>query len=911
MASPQMERLALTPKTPVTTLSTATFNVSESGGRVLRTPLTDEAIWKRLKEAGFDEESIKRRDKAALISNLARLQAEKYDIEHHMGLLILERKEWVSKYDQLKAAAESAEFSLKREQAAHTSDLAEANKREDALKKALAIEKECVANIEKALHEMRAQFAEAKVAAESKLAEARTMMEDAQNKLAEAQAKFRAAESLEAEASRYHCTAERKLREVEGREDDLRRQITSFKSECDTKENEIHLERQALRERQKVLQQSQERLLDGQSLLNQREEYIFSRSQELNRLEKQLEASKLDLENECKGLTEKKQNLNLLETSLSAREEAVIKKEHELKKNEEELVILQGKLASKEFDGLQQAMDDHETALNLKKCNFEAELEMKCKLVEEEIEAKRRTWELKEIDMKQKEELLKDKEHDIEIQAKAIVEKEKDLEERFHSLEEKERSLVAAEGEVELTKSLLEQEKEEINCMKLELQKSLDSLEEKKKQISCAEEKMEVMTSETNDLLVLEKRLKEEIDMITAHKLELEAEADLLKAEKAKFEIEWELMDEKRGELRKEEERVAEERLAIYKFLKDERDNLKSEKGAMQDKYKHDLESLSRDREAFMSEIARERSEWFNKIQKERAEILRDIEMQKNDLVNRVEKRREEIESYLKERMEAFDEEKKKEHQDIASLRESALKEMEFVKLEMKRLDAEKNEINLDREKRDEEWAALNHSIEELKLQREKLEKQRELLQADRKEILAQIEELKKLEDLKHIPDRITPRKVLVKDRIDSSNGIARDSGRSDAGSSPLSAPLSWLKRCADTLLEQTPSSKKRRQAKDFAVESFSPSPLADEANAAEVVNAAKPISQTPVGAEETTVYIDKIITIREVTSVDVGSVTGNSQEFVPQESDEKLDNNDGLKTYGNGKLETEARVVR
>lgn len=46
------------------------------GSRVLQSPLSDEAIWKRLKEAGFDEESIRRRDKAALIAYIAKLEAE-------------------------------------------------------------------------------------------------------------------------------------------------------------------------------------------------------------------------------------------------------------------------------------------------------------------------------------------------------------------------------------------------------------------------------------------------------------------------------------------------------------------------------------------------------------------------------------------------------------------------------------------------------------------------------------------------------------------------------------------------------------------------------------------------------------------------------------------------------------------
>lgn len=64
-----------------------------------------------------------------------------------MGLLILERKEWLSKYEEAKSAADSAELNLKRERASHVSDLADAKKREDSLKKALGIEKECVKNV--------------------------------------------------------------------------------------------------------------------------------------------------------------------------------------------------------------------------------------------------------------------------------------------------------------------------------------------------------------------------------------------------------------------------------------------------------------------------------------------------------------------------------------------------------------------------------------------------------------------------------------------------------------------------------------------------------------------------------------------------------------------------------------------
>ncbi|KAK3184999.1 hypothetical protein Dsin_032285 [Dipteronia sinensis] len=78
----------------------------------------------------------------------------------------------------------------------------------------------------------------------------------------------------------------------------------------------------------------------------------------------------------------------------------------------------------------------------------------------------------------------------------------------------------------------------------------------------------------------------------------------------------------------------------------------------------------------------------------------------------------------------------------------------------MKRLDVKRMEINLDRQRRNMEWAELNNSIEELKVQRQKLEKQRELLHADREEIQVEIEQLKKLEDLKISMDYMAVSKI-------------------------------------------------------------------------------------------------------------------------------------------------------
>ncbi|CAN6679906.1 unnamed protein product [Malus baccata var. baccata] len=820
MASPQSEPFGRTPS------STRALSITP-GSRIWQSPgsVSDETIWKRLKEAGFDEESIKRRDKAALITYIAKLEAEIFDHQHHMGLLILERKELASNYDQIKASAETAELLHKCDQAAHLSALADARKREECLKKTVGVKEECIASIEKAMHELRAESAETKVAADCKLAEAQNMVEEAQKKFTDAEVKLHAAESLQAEACRFHHIAERKMQEVEAREDDLRRNILAFKTDCETKEKEISLERQSLSERQKSLQQEQDRLLDAQALLNQREDFIFGRSQELNRLEKELEDVKTKIEKERRALNDGKLNLDLTEASLINREEALTRREALLNNKEQEILALQEKLVSKESDVIKRAIASHEADLRKKKSELETELDIKRKSFEDEIEAKRRAWELREVDLSQRDDLLCEREHELEVQLRALVDREKEVTGMSNLVGKKEKTLREAEKEFEMNSGILQREKEEISKMKLELQSSLESLEEKRKQLDCARERFELLKSETSELSDLEMKLKEEIDLVRAQKLELMAEADELAIEKAKFESEWELIDEKREELRKEVERVSEERLAFSKFIKDEHDNLRREKDEMRDQHKRDVESLVSEREDFMSKMVHERTEWFSKMQKERADFLLEIEIRKGELENCIDKKHEELECSLKEKEIAFEQEKKNEVQNISSLKEEAAKEREQVALERKRLESERIEINLDRERRDREWAELNNSIEELKVQREKLKEQRELLHADRGEILGQIQHLKELEHLKAALDsasvadmqqsnlgprsRKTSRRYLkqttsVRDTDVNSHNEVNAANISipsmlKTGLSPSSsARFSWLRRCTE-----------------------------------------------------------------------------------------------------------------
>nr|XP_029116400.1 protein CROWDED NUCLEI 4 isoform X2 [Elaeis guineensis] len=790
--------------------------------------LGDEAIWKRLREAGFDEESVKRKDKAALIAYISKLESEIYDYQHHMGLLILERKEWTSKYEQVKASAESAEIVYQREKAAHLSAIAEARKREESLKKALGIEKECVTNIEKALHDMRAESAETKLAYENKLAEARQMMEVAQQKFDEAKGKLLAAESLHAEASRSHNTALRTLQDVEAREDELRRDLISFRLECDAKEQEMNRERQTLYDRQKILHEEQERLIAAQTLLNQREEYIFERTKELSCFEKELEKTRTNLEEEHRALKEEKSDLDLKIAALATREEAMIKRESLLDKRERELLMLQEKIACKEHDEIKKLTDKHQSALERKRIEFEAELEHRHRILEDEMEAKRTACEVREAGLSNRENAIQKREHSIKLELSALAEKEENVAKKMKLLEEREQNLHSTQKAAEIELQNMQKEREDMLKMKLDLENSKSILEDEKKVLLCVQEKLELTIAEKNEFFVLEGKLKEEIDGLRAQKMELVAEADKLKAEKEKFEIEWELIDEKREELRKEAEWVAEERKAVDRYLKNEHDSIKLEKENLRNQFKSDVESLSHEREEFLTKMELEHSDWFSKIQQEREDFVRDIMIQRKELENCIDKRREEIETYLKEREEAFEQEKARELQHINSQKELIAKELEHVASELQKLNDERMEIAQDREKREKEWSEIKSSIEALDVQREKLQKQRELLRSDREEIYQQIQRLKKLEDLDIDSENRalseTPNKWRVSFRTNMNAGVVQDiddpngqqvtanggsklkllSEKTPDASPPTPAALSWVRKCAEVIFKHS-----------------------------------------------------------------------------------------------------------
>ncbi|XP_027771460.1 protein CROWDED NUCLEI 1-like isoform X2 [Solanum pennellii] len=763
-----------------------------------------------------------------------------------MGLLLIEKKEWSAKLEEIKQALSEANEAYRREHTAHLIALSEVEKREENLRKALGVENQCVRELEKELREMRSQYAETKYVADSKLDEAKALATSVEENSLHVELKLRAADAKTAEVSRKSSDVERKMRDIEAQENALRRERSSFNTEREAHESAISKHREELREWERKLKEGEERLADARTLLNQREQRANENDSILRQKQSDLEDEqrKIDIANSVLRKKEVDMSSRLANLASTEKELEDVRKSLEIKK--EELDELQEKLNAKEREEIQKLMDEHRAILKSKEEEFELEMRQRHASLDEELENKVIELEKKEAEVSHIEEKLKKREQALEKKSDKMKEKEKDLELKLKALKEREKSLKIDEKELETEKKQIFTEKDRLLALRVELENRRAELEKQQFKINEGIEQLKITEDEKMEHARLQSELKQEIDKYRDLRDTLLNEAEDLKQEKERFEREWEELDEKRSAIKKELQEVNDSKKKFEKLQHTEEERLKKEKLETENYVQRELEALKVAQETFAATMDHERSVLSEKTQSEKIRMLHDFEKQKRDLENEMQRKREEMESALHEQKKRFEEERQRELSNANYLREVAHKEMEVMKSERVRLEHEKQEISSNKMHLVEQQSEMKKDIDVLDGLSRKLKDQREAFAKERERFLAfvkkqencsscgegiRIFELSDLQPLNDVVDLEAPslRNVVqeyLTDGFQDTPVRANNEllpGALNSGSMASAGTMSWLRKCTTKLLKFSPGKKIEHPASQDLIGGSSP----------------------------------------------------------------------------------------
>ncbi|KAI8032377.1 Protein CROWDED NUCLEI 1 [Camellia lanceoleosa] len=670
--------------------------------------------------------------KVAIVEKLSKLENELFEYQYNMGLLLIEKKEWTSKYEETMHALAEAKDALKREHVSHLIAMSEIEQQEENLRKALGVEKQCVLDLEKTLREMRSEYAEIKFTSDLKLAEANGLITSIEEKSLEVETKFNASDAKLAEVSRKSSEIKRKSHEVAIREDALRRERISFNAEQEARESTLSKQREDLREWERKLQDGEERLAEVRRLLNQREEKANEHDTLFKQRQNDLEEAQKKIFMAKSTLKKKEDDISRRVAELSVKEKEADAMRNSLEMKDKELLVLEEKLDARERVEIQKLLDEHKTILDTKKHELELDMEQQRKAFHEDLKSKAIEVENKEAVLNHMEEKVAKHEQAYAKKMEKFIEKEKDVEAKLKDLKEREKSIKVDEKKLKNERKLILLDKEKLRNLNDELEKTRAEIEEQQLKINQEMVCLEVTKEERTEYVRLQSELKQEIDNCRQQRERLMKDSEELKQEREKFEKEWEELDEKRAESKRELEDVTKQKEKLAKLERSEEERLENEKLATQDYVQRELEALNLAKASFAASMEYENSLMAEKAQSEKARMLHDFEVQKRELETEMQNRREEMENHLHQREKLFEEEREKELNNINYLREVARREMEEMKLERPRIEKEEKEIAENQKQLVGQQHEMQKDIDELVSLSKKLKDQREQFMKER-----------------------------------------------------------------------------------------------------------------------------------------------------------------------------------
>ncbi|XP_047948913.1 nuclear matrix constituent protein 1-like [Salvia hispanica] len=818
--------------------------------------------WRRFREVGLlDEAAMERRDRDALMEKAQNLERELHDYQYNMGLLLIENKEWTSKHEEVHQSLLEVQELLKREKAAHLIAVTQVEERETNLRKALEVERQCVAELERSLREIHAEHDKIKITSDTKLADANHLVAGIQDRSLEVQQRLLAADAKLAEASRKSLEMERKLQEVDTRESVLKRERMSFISERDAHEATLLKHKEDMREWERKLQEAEERLCQNRRHINEREEKLV----ELNRMLKQREGEFVEEQKKAEllnlNLKNKEDEINKKLSKLIQKEEKAEAFRSNLEMKEKDLSALTEKLSERERVEIQNLVDEHRAAFEIKKHDLEVELEDKRKLLEDELRVKTDELVKKSNEISHMTEKLKKQEQALEKKSERVKEKEKDCDAMLKGLKEKDKTLKLEEKNLNSIRQEIVSEKETLQSLKDELEKMKAEISQTELQIRDETEKLRITEEEREKHNHLIQELKQEIQRYNRQKDLLCKERDDLKLDRKRFEEEWEVLDEKRAEVTRELQQLDEDKKSFDKFKHSLEKKLEEDKIATENYIKREMETLRLEKESFAATKKHELSMLSEKARHEHDKLLHDFETRKRDLEAEMRDKQEEFEKSLQDRERAFEDKIEKERCNISHLKNVADKEMENMRSERSRLEKDRENIALNKKQLEEQQLEMQNDINDLGVLSKKLKSQRQQFINERSRFVSFLERIKSCQNCGGMAKDYMLADILITE-LDANEASPlqamgeqvlekvasyemkanKTPGENDEKSPDSGGRISWLlKKCTPRVFKLSPTKK---------VENM-PSKNLDQALSDTLVSAAQNVGEPsmPVGA--------------------------------------------------------------
>ncbi|KAI3981440.1 hypothetical protein MKX01_007367 [Papaver californicum] len=547
------------------------------------------------------------------VEDVIKLENELFDYQYNMGLLLIEKKQRAKDLEEIRQALAVTNEKLKQEQMAHLIALSGMEKREQELRKAVGVEKQCVADLEKALHKMRAESAEVKYASDRKMEEAHALVLNTEDKSSELKMKLTATDAKFAEVNRTSFEMERKLKEVEARESAIRSEYHSFIAEREMHEVTLRKQKEELQAWERLLQEREERQLESWRILSQREDRGTENVMTLKQKLRDPEESQRNTDTDTLNLEKKEDDKNISLANLALKLEIDVAKK---KLKEDELLATAEELNARETMEVQKLLSDADFQMEKRK-------KPSTKKLQSEVGWKDK----KRRDSMHNEDKISNQEHELEKKVeKSPGQETKDLaDKQLHNqiqnlnLSEEERNILyclQAELEQERDKYIIQQElllkdREDLKQERANFEKEWEMLDMKRDEIA----KELKHASGDKELLINLKHIKQETwtneNMVTHDLKGFENERTTL-AEKAQ--IEYENIVHHFEVLKRELE------VDFNKRKQEIENHLSEQKKALEEEKEQELKKIDYIRELAGKEKEEMKEEWL-KIEKEKAEV--------------------------------------------------------------------------------------------------------------------------------------------------------------------------------------------------------------------------------------------------------------------------------------------------